>query len=374
MSKYHVYSPMTPRRFIVRLQQQTPTTCDIHILFKPRRRDTATTLPLLPSLDNTLGAIFLGVVFGAMLYGVTINQAYRYYSMYYSADKLYVKALVTAIVFLETLHTAAWVFSGYHELVSEAFNPSGILKFHWVARSTFILTSFAIIACQTFYCCRIFLLGSRHRWLLIPAAASMLTGLAFGTAAGVVAFVEVPKITDLHRIRWMISVAYGLAVLSDVLFTGILILILHRSRTHCKRSDAIIDVLMIYTMYTGLLTSIASCLALVFILIIPGNLIYVAMSIVGAKFYANSVLALLNSRRSIDSRFIDDFDSFDCAQRHSEVNILGRLRMRAGQLVALSKHVRWARAHTPRRVSIEEIVFAVPTETSESATGGVAGV
>ena len=31
-------------------------------------------------------------------------------------------------------------------------------------------------------------------------------------------------------------------------------------------------------------------------------------------------------------------------------------------------------AHTPRRVSIEEIVFAVPTEASESATGGVAGV
>ncbi|KAH9884521.1 hypothetical protein C8Q73DRAFT_719533 [Cubamyces lactineus] len=318
----------------------------------------------ITSPDNTLGAIFLGVMFGVMLYGVTVNQAYRYYSVYYPADKLYVKALVIAILVMETLHTTAWVFSGYHILVSEAFSPSGILEFHWVARSTFILTSVAIFTCQMFYCCRIFLLGPRYRWLLIPAAISMLTGLAFGTAAGIVAFEDVPKITDLHRIRWMISVAYGLAVLSDFLLTGILIFILHRSRTHFRRSDAMIDILIIYTINTGLLTSIASCLAFVFILIIPGNLIYATISIVGAKLYANSVLAVLNSRRAIDNRFMDDFDSLDRTLGESEVDALGRPRVQAGSPVAVTGQTR---THVlGRNNSMEDVVFAIPAEVYKS--------
>ncbi|KAJ3012059.1 hypothetical protein NUW54_g1983 [Trametes sanguinea] len=44
-------------------------------------------------------------------------------------------------------------------------------------------------------------------------------------------------------------------------------------------------------------------------IILPGNLIYAGVSIVGTKLYANSVLAVLNSRQYINERWMDDFDS-----------------------------------------------------------------
>ncbi|KAI8970728.1 hypothetical protein BD414DRAFT_540744 [Trametes punicea] len=243
----------------------------------------------IPSLNASLGAVYLGVVIGVMFYGLTVHQSYRYYKLY-PTDRPYIKVLVSVIIFLESLHTMLWIFIGFHYTISESFNLTGTLKCHWTVRSTFILTSMAVYSCQTFYCCRVY--------------------LTFGFVAGVEAFLYVREIVDLHRVSWKVSAAYGFAVSSDLILTGALVFVLHRSRTESKRTNSILDVLIIYTINTGLLTSIVSLLAFLFALVLPGNLIYAGVSIVGAKLYANSVLALLNSRRSIDNRFMDDFTTF----------------------------------------------------------------
>ncbi|KAI9060734.1 hypothetical protein FKP32DRAFT_1678688 [Trametes sanguinea] len=257
-------------------------------------------------MASTFGAIYTGVVVGTMLYGLTLHQGYRYYKLY-PTDRLYIKILVSIILILETLHTVIWIYIGYHYLVNEAFNLNGTLRCHWTIRSTFIITSMAIFACQTFYCCRVFLIGPHYRWLVIPAVVSMLTGFTFGVVAGVKSFLYVRETTELRRVSWMVSVAYGFAVSSDLILTGALVFVLQQSRTGSKRANSIVDTLIIYTINTGLLTSIVSVFAFIFAVVIPGNLIYAAITIVGAKLYANSVLALLNSRRSIGNRFMDDF-------------------------------------------------------------------
>ncbi|KAI9060736.1 hypothetical protein FKP32DRAFT_1678689 [Trametes sanguinea] len=272
-----------------------------------------------PSLASTLGAIYVGVVIGTMLYGLTVHQGYRYYKLY-PDDALYLKIMVSAIFMMETLHTVISIYIGYHYLVAEAFNLAGTLDCHWTIRSTFIITSIAVDLCQTFYCFRIFFFGPRYRWLLIPAVLSITAGAAFGFVAGIKAFVLVHQITDLHRISWMVSAAYGFAVASDVILTTTFVYALYQSRGVSKRSNSTLDILIIYTINTGLLTSVVSVLAFVFALVVPGNLIYAAVSIVGAKLYANSVLALLNSRKSLDKHFCDDFQSSNMPSDKSQAN------------------------------------------------------
>ncbi|OJT14665.1 hypothetical protein TRAPUB_8777, partial [Trametes pubescens] len=156
--------------------------------------------------------------------------------------------------------------------------------------------------------------------------ASMFIGLGFAIAAGIEAFTVVRYITDSRRLSWLVSVAYGFAFTSDVIVTGGLVFVLQRSRTGSKRrvpstrnvsekyyplnetsrfrSNTILDILIKYTINTGLLTSV-----LVFIsaIVLPGDLVYAGVSIVGAKLYANSVLAVVNSRKSIGNKFFDDF-------------------------------------------------------------------
>ncbi|KAI9060732.1 hypothetical protein FKP32DRAFT_1007753 [Trametes sanguinea] len=77
-------------------------------------------------------------------------------------------------------------------------------------------------------------------------------------------------------------------------------------------------------------------------LVIPGNLIYAAVTIVGAKLYANSVLALLNSRCSIDNRYIDDFMTFNT----SALNQPESSQARRGQTDTMTWHVREVRSRS----------------------------
>ncbi|KAH9850845.1 hypothetical protein C2E23DRAFT_832917 [Lenzites betulinus] len=261
----------------------------------------------VPSLDSSIGAVLLGVIVGSMLYGLTMHQTHRYFKLY-PEDRLFLKVLVVTILILETAHTVVWIIVTYHYTITDAFDLVDILRGHWSVKLAFMITGFAVFVCQSFYACRVFLLGPRHRWLLVPAVITMFGGLSFALAAGIRAFETAHYIVDLQHISWLVSIAYGFAVATDVMLTSALVYVLQRLRTGRKRTDSILDVLIIYTVNTGLLTSIISIIAFVFALVIPGNLIYAAVGIVGAKLYANSVLALLNSRRLIDNHLLDDFN------------------------------------------------------------------
>ncbi|KAI0656155.1 hypothetical protein C8Q70DRAFT_1015384 [Cubamyces menziesii] len=102
----------------------------------------------LPSLDSTFGSIYLGIIVGGMLYGLTIHQAYRYFRHYPEDDCFYPKGVVLLILTFETLHTILWTYIGYRYLVSEAFDVGGSLRSHWTITATFIITPCSLHACQ----------------------------------------------------------------------------------------------------------------------------------------------------------------------------------------------------------------------------------
>ncbi|KAI0643500.1 hypothetical protein C8Q79DRAFT_979428 [Trametes meyenii] len=244
-----------------------------------------------PPLDDTLGAIYIGLVVGTMLYGLTVHQTYRYYKLY-PKDRLYIKALVVIIVALETLHIILWNIVGYHYTITEAFNIRGMVLAHWSNKLCLIETGFAIFSCQSYYACRVYLIGPRYRWLVIPAVVLMVTGLGFAIAAGVEAFMYARSVSDFGHVNWLVSGGYGLAVAADVILTSALVFVLRKSRTSSKRANSVLHILTVYAINTGVLTSIFGVAVFVFALIVPGNLIYAGISIVGVKLYANSVLAV----------------------------------------------------------------------------------
>ncbi|EIW52152.1 uncharacterized protein TRAVEDRAFT_53580 [Trametes versicolor FP-101664 SS1] len=277
----------------------------------------------LPSFDTTLGAVLLGLVVGIMLYGITVYQAYKYYTVY-ADDGIRLKLYITVVLLFETFHSALWTIVCYHYLVTDAFDLLGLIYAEWSLKLTILITGLTVFISQAFYAHRVYYLGHRYyRWLAIPVVVSMVTSLGAPLS-----------LTCLILPKWLISIGYGFAVASDIMLTGALVFVLHRSRTGLKRSDSILDTLIKYTINTGmhhscptpyfyqltvltppripgLLTSIFSVLAFIFGIILPGNLVYVGVSIVGTKLYANSVLAVVNSRKSIGNKFLDDFTTQD---------------------------------------------------------------
>ncbi|RPD56867.1 hypothetical protein L227DRAFT_578531 [Lentinus tigrinus ALCF2SS1-6] len=100
----------------------------------------------------------------------------------------------------------------------------------------------------------------------------------------------------------MDSVGVGLAELADTIITAALIYSLHRSRTGFESTDTLIDTLIMYTINTGLLTDVFNMASFICAIVMPDNLIYAGIVIVSSKLYANTVMTVLNSRKSLASK------------------------------------------------------------------------
>ncbi|KAI0668076.1 hypothetical protein C8Q78DRAFT_1099151 [Trametes maxima] len=197
----------------------------------------------LPSLANTIGAVYVGVVIGTMLFGLTLHQTYRYFQLYPSDgmrikifphfdDSFALRALLTQEL---SQVSEAPADSVAKMLVTETM----LRRFWWLH---------AEASTQTVY----------------TSVVSMLAAVGFGIAAGIEAFTSTRYITDFSRISWLVSAAYGLAALTDVILTGSLVYVLRKYRTESKRSDSVLYILTVYAINTG-------------------NMIYAAFSVVGAK-------------------------------------------------------------------------------------------
>ncbi|KAL1940972.1 hypothetical protein VTO73DRAFT_7608 [Trametes versicolor] len=242
-----------------------------------------------------------------LLYALMLHQTYRYYRMY-PGDGLALKGLVLIIVLMETFHTVLWIISSYKYLVTNYFNPLDLIKTHWSIKLA--IPAITGMFSQIFYAGRVYYIGPQLKYRLLVAAAIfvMLLYLGWDFAATVEVF-RAATIFEFAHWTWIVSVAYGLVVLCDLITTLALIFVLRRSRTGVKRTDTVVDTIVLYTINTGLLTTILGSLVFIFAVVSPDNLIYAGLSIPGVKLYSNSVLATLNSRRSLSERMTHDFEA-----------------------------------------------------------------
>ncbi|KAH9896912.1 hypothetical protein C8Q73DRAFT_432890 [Cubamyces lactineus] len=257
-----------------------------------------------PSLDNTFGAFLLATFLGLVLYGLTLHQSYRYVRLFPN-DAKSLKAIVALTVILETFHSVLCMHTCYYYLVTHYFDPTALLDGVWSIRISPISTALVVLLSEGFYARRVYYVGTRYRTIVLIVPILMLAVLGFATAASIEAFIR-PTFADFGKVAWTTSAGFGAAVAIDLLLTGTLTITLHKSRTGFKRTDSLIDVLIIYTINTGLVTGIFSVLSLIFALVAPNNMIYSAFNLIATKCYANSVLAVLNSRKTITGKIGED--------------------------------------------------------------------
>ncbi|TBU27823.1 hypothetical protein BD311DRAFT_797575 [Dichomitus squalens] len=257
-------------------------------------------LPKLPPLDNTFGAVLIGTFMSLILYGMTLHQLYRYL-LTYATDRLWVRCTVYSTIMLETVHMAFCCHVCYWYLVTNYFNPSELLFGSWSIKIVLILSGIIIIISQSFFAWRVYLVGPRFRLLVLVAMFLLVGELAFFSAATIETFM-IPTFQEFEHLEWLISVGSAQAITADTLLTTVLIITLHRSRTGIKRTDSILDVLILYAISTGLLTTIFNALAFLSVVLLPKNMIYIAFSIIVTKLYANTLLVALNTRDSLSKR------------------------------------------------------------------------
>ncbi|KAI0034412.1 hypothetical protein K488DRAFT_45459 [Vararia minispora EC-137] len=248
-----------------------------------------------------MGAFYIGVVVSAVLYGMSCLQTYYYYTEY-PGDPIYMKALVGAVWALDTLHQALISHAVYIYLVKNFFNPLILTTVIWSVVAEVMVNGVMALLVQGFFVLRIFKLSGRNLWLSVPVAAMSLAefGVITTYVARATPFTSYAQALQLKSLSLTVN---ALTAVTDVAIAAVLCFLLQKSRTGFRRrSDTLITKLIIFTVNTGLLTSIDAIVSLISYACKPNTFIYICFFFALGRLYSNSLLATLNVRRTLSGQ------------------------------------------------------------------------
>lgn len=253
--------------------------------------------PLVPMpvlhFDNSLGAMLVGGLVSFALYGITFTQTYIYYERRHN-DRPFIKLLVLALWLLDTFDTALIGHILYHYMVTNFANPLGMQSPVWSLLIHVLVTSVSDFIVRIMFSRRILKLSGSFVLTGAVVAISfvdlicglIITGKAFG----------IHTYEGLDSISHLFYINFAAGTLGDLYVALVLCYFLHSSRTGFKRTDSLINILIIYTVNTGLITALDAAAGMITYIVMPDNFIFIAFYLNLSKFYVNSYLASLNAR------------------------------------------------------------------------------
>jgi hypothetical protein len=248
-----------------------------------------------PTLHNTLGAAYLGVVGAAFLFGVTTLQMYSYYHSY-PKDPLFQKVAVALLWLLDALHFALTIQAVYEYCVSGFGNLDALRIIPWTIQLQVAINVFIIVLVHCLYAMRVWKLSGYHQGVLGYVS---VTVVAAGFAIGVVLACKIFKaklFTDLNNFFWVITAGLGTSTFIDFFIAGAMCWYLHKSRGTGRRLNSRIAVVMQYTLCSGLLTSACSLSTMFTYILLPNTFVFLGLQFMLTKFYVVSFIAMLNAR------------------------------------------------------------------------------
>ncbi|PPQ71404.1 hypothetical protein CVT26_011119 [Gymnopilus dilepis] len=268
----------------------------------------------LPDVRSTLAAAFFGFSAGAILYGITIRQAFQYYTTCIQ-DSRWRKAIIGIVWYavdyysqphalmqhtcnslLDTIHLVFSMYLVYTLILELVGYPS--------AGPTTLYT-LLILFVQGFYLFQIWrlsgnllLLTSRFTHAVHPCSLLLLTpsrqkiSSAFSFSAG---------------FEYVVYLGFGATAIIDCAIAAAMCLILNKGEGGLK-TEGVVESLIQYFIGSGLITSFAAILCITLYVAQPNTLLYLGMELSVTRLYANSVLAMFNARGQLREKLNESVD------------------------------------------------------------------
>ncbi|CAL1705754.1 unnamed protein product [Somion occarium] len=250
---------------------------------------------------STIGALLIGALVSLFLSGVVSMQSIVYYQVYRS-DRQMIKCLVTAIWILDLAHSGFLCGTDWIYLVLNRTNVDPVAEISWTVIVSVALTATMSFLVHSFYTHRLWMLSNGNLYLIVPIASLNLLRIAAGYASSAEMARKDTWDTFFHTTGWLFTLGLVTSSVLDLVVGLSLILLLRRNRTGFQNMDQVIRTLTLFTIETGMLTSVAMIAALVCWLSMPDNLIFLALYFTICHLYANAFLATLNARKAIQQR------------------------------------------------------------------------
>ncbi|KAG6375259.1 hypothetical protein JVT61DRAFT_3476 [Boletus reticuloceps] len=285
------------------------------------------------ALDNTFGAFLIGVVVSATLYGVTIIQTWYYYNRYPS-DPWYIKLLVAGVLVSDSCHQALITHTVYTYLVTDFETPAALANIVWSLVVEVFFNGFTALFVQSFLAMRVYRLSSKSR-LATGSVMVLVIGEFILVTVYAIQALQFHTFIQLSSLKALSMSVNAVAAAGDVLIAIFLCTLLQKSRTGFRRSDNMINKLIVFSINTGLLTSICAVASLISITAWPNTFIYIAFYFCLGRLYCNSLLATLNARKGLRSESRSDEMSLSLQGVQQKTNQIGTTSKRTPNNISI---------------------------------------
>ncbi|KAJ8591408.1 hypothetical protein M405DRAFT_860551 [Rhizopogon salebrosus TDB-379] len=247
-------------------------------------------------IGNTLGALFIGVILGAVLVGISNVQAFVYFYTRRKTGITFYAVVVPSLWTLDALHLAVIVHYVYYYLVTDFSNLSELSQVVWSFKLHIFLDIIIIFSVHALYLHRIWK-ASKGRSRAIPIIIAIVVAIGFGFAIVVFQITYKAHVfADFKQSRWLTYTGQATAIFAYLLIASSLCYFLATSRTGFSSIDSFMVKVMAVVVNTGILTGLCSVAVVVIRAAMPKTYIFLSIQFLFPKLYINSFLALLNTR------------------------------------------------------------------------------
>ncbi|KZT07402.1 uncharacterized protein LAESUDRAFT_812069 [Laetiporus sulphureus 93-53] len=269
---------------------------------------------------KSLGALLLGMFAQAIVYGIASSVTWTYFRRY-AIDRGWFKAMVFIIWLACTFCLAVTIRSMYSYIVTDYMNTRGLQVFPWGVAILTTSISFVTTVVRFMFLNRLRLLyqakGELNAWrafYLCLIALLSLADLAVAITITVKMFLK-PSIDTLTILWNLLVTIFAVGISADVILASMMCICLHMSRTGVQRTDSLINLLIIYTINTGLFPTLCAIATLISFCLRQDVLIYFPFYIQIPALYLIALVANLNHRevfrRQIQRPLTLDLSAFD---------------------------------------------------------------
>ncbi|KAK0243608.1 hypothetical protein EDD85DRAFT_1017460 [Armillaria nabsnona] len=281
--------------------------------------------PVIPSLGDTFGALFVGATIGTILFGIMNVQVLIYYKRYPN-DWLLYRYSVALFWVLDTVHVALGTHAQYHYLIDMSGNLQGALEENVICyvvgcsmQVQLLIKVWTIVFVQGIYAIRLWKLGRYfHKivaWSVFLAVAASfgdtivhLLSIIFPTYAAVFPSGTATHLSyNIYVMRSLVSISlfnasiytfYSIVITGDLIIALMMCYYLHKIRAgmHFSSKADLLLGLMRLVLISGLATSACSLFSIFTFIARPKTLIFIAIDFMLHKLYINSLLAMFNYR------------------------------------------------------------------------------
>lgn len=258
------------------------------------------------STELMWGPGFIGFIIATAFYGIAFGQ-YILYVRWFPQDSRKLKLFIMMTFCLETIHEYSLIAIYWSILIScrRSMSFECTAQLPWQMLLGVFMAYWIIFAVQCFYAYRVWIITAQNRLITgiicVLATASFVCGMIL---SGLIISTREPE--DLFHTKWS-QLASSASALCDAVITGTVWWFLRPARTNNvrSRSRSYLNELLQIFIQMGLFSFIVATTMTVLYQFqqgLVGQYYTAAPGAVIGKSYINSMLAVLNARKSVRER------------------------------------------------------------------------